>query len=241
MIKFFRNIRKKLITQGKTANYLKYAIGEIVLVVIGIIIALQLNSLKELSDKRAKEKEILQDIHSEFIENKLQLESVVIKHKVSSENCKNIIKLFPINPDTVPLDSMTHYLSNIFWRYTFDPTQSSINALVGTSSFDIISDKELRKLLISWTDIVADYQEEEITAKEIQIKIYEPYFNTYFPGIIDTIHFNLRDPRFKSDIFKSIEFENMIYSRLNNLDDILGDELNTIQDNIDKIIALTEQ
>lgn len=43
MIKLFRNIRKKLINQGKTSAYLKYAIGEIVLVVIGILIALQVN------------------------------------------------------------------------------------------------------------------------------------------------------------------------------------------------------
>jgi hypothetical protein len=39
MIKLFRNIRKKLLQEGKTANYFKYAIGEIVLVVIGILIA----------------------------------------------------------------------------------------------------------------------------------------------------------------------------------------------------------
>ena len=44
MIKLFRNIRQKLVTEGKTTNYLKYAIGEIVLVVIGILIALQINN-----------------------------------------------------------------------------------------------------------------------------------------------------------------------------------------------------
>ncbi len=47
MIKFFRNIRKNLLAEGKTSNYLKYAIGEIVLVVIGILIALQINNLNE--------------------------------------------------------------------------------------------------------------------------------------------------------------------------------------------------
>jgi len=44
MIKLFRNIRKQLLNQGKTTNYLKYAVGEIVLVVIGILIALQINN-----------------------------------------------------------------------------------------------------------------------------------------------------------------------------------------------------
>ena len=47
MIKFFRNIRKTLMTEGKTSKYLKYAIGEIVLVVIGILIALQINNWNE--------------------------------------------------------------------------------------------------------------------------------------------------------------------------------------------------
>ena len=47
MIKFFRNIRKSLLNEGKTSKYLKYAIGEIVLVVIGILIALQINNWNE--------------------------------------------------------------------------------------------------------------------------------------------------------------------------------------------------
>ena len=44
MIKFFRHIRKSLLMENKTSKYIKYAIGEIVLVVIGILIALQVNN-----------------------------------------------------------------------------------------------------------------------------------------------------------------------------------------------------
>ncbi len=47
MIKFFRNIRQKSINENKTIKYLKYAIGEIILVVIGILIALQVNNWNE--------------------------------------------------------------------------------------------------------------------------------------------------------------------------------------------------
>ena len=47
MIKFFRNIRRSLLSEGKTSKYLKYAVGEIVLVVIGILIALQINNWNE--------------------------------------------------------------------------------------------------------------------------------------------------------------------------------------------------
>ena len=47
MIKFFRHIRKRILTENKTGRYLKYAIGEIVLVVFGILIALQINNWNE--------------------------------------------------------------------------------------------------------------------------------------------------------------------------------------------------
>ena len=47
MIKFFRKIRYALMTNNKTAKYLTYAIGEIILVVIGILIALQINNWNE--------------------------------------------------------------------------------------------------------------------------------------------------------------------------------------------------
>jgi len=69
MIKFFRNIRKSLLMENKTSKYLKYAIGEIVLVVIGILIALQVNNWNQ-ERKDLKEAELIkQNIHDEFIKN----------------------------------------------------------------------------------------------------------------------------------------------------------------------------
>ena len=71
MIKFFRKIRQNLLSEGKTGKYLKYAIGEIILVVIGILIALQLNNLND-SHKINKEENMKQFLkfyqlnHSEF-------------------------------------------------------------------------------------------------------------------------------------------------------------------------------
>ncbi len=62
MIKFFRHIRKDLLEKSKTGMYLKYAIGEIVLVVIGILIALQINNLNE----KRKLSDTIEDILSVF-------------------------------------------------------------------------------------------------------------------------------------------------------------------------------
>ena len=57
MIKFFRKIRQKMLTENKFSKYLLYAIGEIVLVVIGILIALQVNNMNEV--EKVKDKEVI--------------------------------------------------------------------------------------------------------------------------------------------------------------------------------------
>lgn len=62
MIKLFRTIRQNLILQGKTVNYFKYAIGEIVLVIIGILIALQINNANELRKTERKIVSILKEV-----------------------------------------------------------------------------------------------------------------------------------------------------------------------------------
>jgi len=62
MIKFFRKIRQRLLTENKFSKYLLYALGEIVLVVIGILIALQINNWNEWRKDRIKEKIILNDL-----------------------------------------------------------------------------------------------------------------------------------------------------------------------------------
>ena len=59
MIKFFRRIRKQLLTENKFSKYLLYAIGEIVLVVVGILIALSINNWNEWKKERIKEREII--------------------------------------------------------------------------------------------------------------------------------------------------------------------------------------
>ena len=69
MLKFFRQIRYDLMKQNKTSKYLKYAIGEIVLVVIGILIALQLNVFKEnyqiASERKEYYSQLIEDLNSD--------------------------------------------------------------------------------------------------------------------------------------------------------------------------------
>ena len=66
MLKFFRKIRQNLLMENKTGKYFKYAIGEIVLVVIGILIALSINNWNENRKDNSTGKQYLRSIKEDL-------------------------------------------------------------------------------------------------------------------------------------------------------------------------------
>ena len=246
MIKFFRHIRKDIMNQNKTGKpasktgrYFKYAIGEIILVVIGILIALSINNWNENRITSNKENTILANIHKEFSENKKQLEKIVVEHKEEYNNTTKIINHFPIKskPEPMVLDSLSKYLWESYDGWTFNPSQTSINALTSTSSFDIISNTDLRNLLISWSDLVEDYQEEEQHNKDYIINHYEVYISKHFGW-----EFNFKDERNDFKALQSLEFEYLVHNKSSLMKWILegSGELQLLQETLDKILELSD-
>lgn len=239
MIKFFRHIRKSLIQENNMGKYFKYAIGEIVLVVIGILIALQINNWNEKRLNSNKETAVLANIHKEFKQNKIQLDSVVSLHKRAYKNCGKIIKFFPIKekPEPAVLDSLS---TQLWWSYggvTFNPSQTSINSLESTSSFDIIKNETLRDLLISWNDLITDYQEEELLSRKYVWDQYDPYMSKHFDW-----NYNFKDERNNFDALQTLEFEFRVKSMYDLMNQILytSGELQKVQKTINQIIELSK-
>ena len=130
MIKFFRKIRQKLLTENKISKYLLYAIGEIVLVVVGILIALQLNNLndeRKIQDiKKVYYKQLLNDFQKdlEYIDettqwldsNKMKIASYKDIFKkpnlTTSEIIENIANLNWSNRDVSFQSNTTSTLQN---------------------------------------------------------------------------------------------------------------------------------
>jgi hypothetical protein len=220
-------------------KYMKYAIGEILLVMVGILLALQVSNWNQQRIAQNKERLLLNALHEEFVENKSQLENVVSWHYKALKATRYVISLFPIDPETIDLDSLQAGMKYWGYRYTFNPSQGVIRSLVNTSSFDIVSDPELRILLVSWEDVLADYQEEEVIAS-LTIR------NHLGPEITSNIPWHsLTDERYDKNFLASFQFENIFHSRENNLMDILGEmsddgELVRIQTTIDRIIELSK-
>ena len=106
--------------------------------VIGILIALQINNWNEERKIKAKEESILATIHKEFLANKIQFDTVAAYHQRAYRASTKLVEMFPIDLKTANLDSISSYLWDATYFYTFNPSESSITSITSTSSFDII-------------------------------------------------------------------------------------------------------
>ena len=127
MIKVFRNIRQNMLSQGKNGKpalpagrYLKYAFGEIVLVVLGILIALSINNWNENRKERAQELAILRQLRTEFNSNLDQLDQ---KITIRKEKISSTLKLFNFidHPGQRTKDSIDMHVGRTLTYTTFDP------------------------------------------------------------------------------------------------------------------------
>lgn len=239
MIRFFRQIRLRLMSEKRITRYLFYAIGEILLVVIGILIALYVNNLNQERLHRKKEILLLKEIHSEFLFNRSEMENTLNHYDRAKSNVQKIISLFPIQVNDVDLDSLSSYFEGITFNPSFDVSRGSIENLKYASSFEIISNEELRTLLLRFDDLMEDYADRESRSKNFSLDYLDPFLRLHLPS---PFYEGIKEPNINLDFLATVEFENLIKARLHkiqNFTQILEDSDRPLVRSIDRIIELS--
>ena len=176
MIKFFRKIRQNLLSEGKTGKYLKYAIGEIVLVVIGILIALSINNWNENKKDRKEEYQTLKSLQSEFIESRELFYKGQHHNKMIFEGMESLLEILDaemVNENMV--DSIYFHLNTSSWSSsTFEPSRGIVNSLINSGKLNIISNDKLKSHLIQWNDQVISFQNTQKLAQDYKFTYLFP-------------------------------------------------------------------
>jgi len=159
MIKFFRRIRQSLRTENKFGKYLIYAIGEIVLVVMGILIALQINNWNEGRKDRKVEPQALIDLKMEFDRNQEQLE-VLTTIKQQREN-EGRAYLNLITDPTIPLAEKIKTEPPGAFKMPWNAANAVLNDLLSTGNIGKIRNDSLKNFLTNWSDQVDNWNELE--------------------------------------------------------------------------------
>ena len=244
MLSFFRRIRKSLIDSGRLPKYLLYAIGEIALVVIGILIALQVNNWNEDRINRLEEEQILHHLHEEFELNKSKLSEVSDIMGKNLSACREILALIGSSQEQLVennLDSLIYY-STIYVGY--NPTQNVLSDLLHSGRLQLITDEAMRNLLFEWSQELMEMQEWYITADRWFQERILPYLSnntslraisSYESGATVAPSKLVVDP---SLIFSDLEYENFMQNLLFVLQ-VYVEKLERIDQIIDAILAKT--
>lgn len=173
MLFLFRKIRKALMQKNKTTTYLLYAVGEIVLVVIGILIALSINNYSQSLKDRAKEQEILIQLKDEYQRNLVQLDQKIFMREQGIESALYVMGIID-EPNM--LDQEQFYKA--LWHITVDPTFDPIkNDIIGSGNLRLIQNNSLVKLLSNWSTEVYQVQELENIHVKFRTEVCMPIFN----------------------------------------------------------------
>ena len=151
MIKFFRKIRKNLLSEGKTRKYLKYAIGEILLVVIGILIAVQINNWNESRKNSIEEKLILESLLENLKVAKKQSESLILNEDIMKTGLIQILGIEASNGKNIPMIITDSIFNSKIWDLQSDkPTFNAYINLKNTNKLSLITDKKINN---NFTDL----------------------------------------------------------------------------------------
>lgn len=162
MIKFFRKVRQKLLSENKVSKYLIYSIGEIILVVIGILIALAINNSNQNRTIKEKEQVYLNGLRVEFQTSKFKLDQLKEVNKRNYEGAKKIIGYLS-NKNEPPTEiQFSELLFNTFSSdISFNPNSSLLNEMLNSGSLKDISNAKLRIHLTNWISTLEDISKQE--------------------------------------------------------------------------------
>ena len=147
MIKFFRKIRQNLLMENKTGKYFKYAIGEIVLVVIGILIALQINNNNEAKKDRTFELTMLKEVRKELIKDTIYFNMIAKRAEIAKDGAQKLINL--MIKENTNLDSVSRAINDMTIGFAYIYHKGAYEAIKSVG-FDKISNDSLR---FSLTDL----------------------------------------------------------------------------------------
>ena len=167
MIKFFRKIRQKLLSENRFSKYLIYAVGEILLVVIGILIAVQINNINEQNKTYQKQRDYLMLIKAEMVSNL----SAVLKEeqKLSTllEGTREFISLRDRTTIDVSEKELSSTWSKIFSKsFTFQYENGALTELKSSGGLKDIVNDSIRNALASWEGRIQRVRLQEIALNE---------------------------------------------------------------------------
>ena len=187
MIPFFRRIRKRFADDNKPMKYARYAVGEIVLVVIGILIALQINNWKEKRIENEERNELVNLLSNEFETIIPQIEDMISFRESRMEKISDAINSLDNGKEKIPIDSLKQIISTIFLGGSYTPQTPKYSAALSSGKISLINDDVFFEHISSFNEMKGILNRLYVVSLEANFngplsKIKEEHWELYLPN-----------------------------------------------------------
>jgi len=248
MIRLLRKIRQNLLSDRKYSMYILYASGEIILVMFGILIALQIDNWSEDKKLANTEQQYLLALREEFSFNKGELERVMNRNELNANNAILMVNnMGPENPEITEEEFGILARGSLSREIQFSPSQGVLDEIISSGKLGLFSNQKLRFALSSWgglLDMTRLQEEELLRLRYITIDIMRNEANLrkaiYGPWLEEL---GVKQTKFKQGslhLLKSLPFEGHMVGIVTMSLSLNNNDYLSLSEEIDRILLLIE-
>lgn len=164
MIKFFRQIRQKLLSENKLRKYLLYAVGEIVLVVIGILIALAVNNWNQEKKEQRLVDDILVRLKYDLVKDTINFRNEIIRNTALREDLKELlVELYDGIDNMEEVKKMSETWDQMLDQ-AFSPNDNTYQSMLSSGTLGFIQNQDLKDQII---DLYREYDQTRVLLQSI--------------------------------------------------------------------------
>ncbi len=227
MVKIFRTFRWKGLQDGKVRNYIFYAIGEIFLVVVGILIALSINNWNNEKELRKAEKQIYKNVlkkiredRSDIVGNMYFNDSIMAQFQYASQ----IIE----SNDRAQIDTLKVFLFSQFEYSDFSGSDDIYQNLVNSGELKLLKNEQI-------VGELQELEEDLIYMNRLESNHWEVIMRFVGPGLIDNVHISNLEVERPDDLY-SFQMHNLLFAMMS----IMSEKDDVYKATIAQIDAVSE-
>ncbi|HAF78282.1 MAG TPA: hypothetical protein DCG42_13285 [Maribacter sp.] len=216
----FRKVRSRLIKLEKFKTYLIYALGEILLIVIGLLIAWKINDINESRKNRIVEVKIYKSLSQELNTNLGVLDSAIADYTKNIQTLQNTINYLGMEPAELTADAKS-MIVNLNYQKTI-VRDEAINSINATNKFEFIESDSLKKLIAAYPNELDNFNNQQIKIENIINERLKPIIEKHISLIEILPEDSYNYQRMKNygnrsnypDLLVSREYQNSVIDRL---------------------------
>ena len=241
MLRFFRQIRQRLLTENKFSKYLLYAVGEILLVVIGILIALQVNNWNEARLERENEILIARDVYLELLENRVYLSTTQKQWAQRGEHIRALSDTLVTENLQLGQKEFDSLLIRAIYFNSFSLKRKKLDRVLSVGRFEFSASKDLIGEMMNLASLYDSLEEAFKYNQDTWTQVVQPYLIAHYSFR------NLNLALYTNDINKSLKISHeplLVDPVFDNLINNMGGEVRPfnmlLKSSLDKIGELQE-